>query len=125
MTAQEASQQWIDGAKRALEAARHMSDAGDCEFALFTLHLAVEKALKGFFVKQKDSQAPKIHNLEELAIEGGLDISEDEKLELRELTTFSEFGRYGDEKWLDADATKENVEAWLNRVDYFISLCDK
>lgn len=125
MTQEQAFRQWLDGSKRALEAARHMADAGDYEFALFTCHLAVEKALKGCYVKTKDEQAPKIHNLEELASVCSLDLAEEERLELRELSTFSEFGRYGDETWLEADATEKNVEHWLKRTLYFISLCEQ
>ena len=108
MTADQAADQWLDGAKRALTAAEHMLVSGDCEFALFTCHLAVEKGLKGLFVRTQDTRAPKTHNLEELAKECGLNLPEDERLELRELTAFSEFGRYGDETWLEADATTEN-----------------
>jgi HEPN domain-containing protein len=124
MTGEQAAEQWLDGAKRALIAARHMSAAEDHEFALFTCHLCVEKALKGLFVKNHDTRAPKTHNLEELAKECGLKLTEDEKLELRELTTFSEFGRYGDDTWLLADATSGNTAHWLERVSYFLSLCD-
>lgn len=123
MTADQASQQWLNGAMRALLAAEHMRKSGDCEFALFTCHLAVEKALKGLFVRTHDTRAPKTHNLEELAQECGLTLSEEERLELREFTSFSEFGRYGDETWLQADANPENTDLWLQRARYFLSLC--
>lgn len=124
MTGKQAAEKWLRGAKRALTAAIHMVEAKDYEFALFTCHLSVEKALKGLFVKTHDTRAPKTHNLEELAEECGLDLPEEEKLELRELTTFSEFGRYGDETWLKIDATPENTKRWLERVQYFLSLCN-
>ncbi len=68
--------------------------------------------------------APKTHNLEELAQECGLDLSEEERPPLRELTSFSEFGRYGNETWVEADATPVNTEHWLKRALYFLSLCD-
>jgi HEPN domain-containing protein len=124
VTSHDAAQQWFGGAKRALKAARNMAKSDDYEFALFTCHLSVEKALKGVYVKRNDEPAPKIHNLEELAIESNLKLKEEELLELRELSTFCEFGRYGDESWLEADTTKENVEHWLERVEYFLSLCE-
>ena len=124
MTAEKVAKQWLEGARRALIAATHMRASGDCEFALFTCQLAVEKGLKGLFVRTHDTRAPKIHNLEQLAEECGLGLSEQERLELRELTAFAEFGRYGDETWLEADATSENTEHWLERAHYFLSLCD-
>lgn len=124
MTAEQAVRQWLNGATQALLAAKHMRESGDYAFALFTCHLAVEKALKGLFVRTHDTRAPKTHNLEELAKECGLGLSEEERLELRELTSFSEFGRYGDETWLEADATSENADHWLQRAHYFFSLCD-
>ena len=124
MTREKAAKQWLGGAKRALTAATHMTEAKDYEFALFTCHLSVEKALKGLFVKIHDTRAPKTHNLEELAQVCGLDLPEEERLELRELTSFSEFGRYGDESWQETDATPANTKRWLERVRYFLSLCD-
>ena len=124
MTREKVVKQWLSGAKRALAAAKHMAEAKDYEFALFTCHLCVEKGLKGLFVKMHDARAPKTHNLEELAEECDLDLPEEEKLELRELTAFSEFGRYGDETWMKADATSDNTKKWLKRVQYFLSLCD-
>ncbi len=99
--------------------------AGDFEFALFTCHLAVEKALKGLFVKVRDEQPPKIHNLEQLADACDLSMTEEERLALRELTTFSEFGRYGDESWLQADASGDNARHWIERAQYFLSRCEQ
>ena len=123
MNREKAVKQWLNGARRALTAATHMAEAKDYEFALFTCHLCVEKALKGLFVRTHDTRAPRTHNLEELAEECGLPLQEEEKLELRELTTFSEFGRYGDETWLKADATPNTTKQWLKRAQHFLSLC--
>jgi HEPN domain-containing protein len=124
MTREKAVKHWLNGAKRALVAAGHMAETKDYEFALFTCQLCVEKALKGLFVSKYDTRAPKTHNLEELAKECALSLSEDERLELRELTTFAEFGRYGDETWLKVEATSGNTRRWLERTRYFLSLCD-
>lgn len=123
MTREETAQQWLRGAKRALVAAQNMMQAGDYEFSLFTCHLAVEKALKGYCVKMHDESPPKIHNLEQLADACGLTMTSGERLELRELTTFAEFGRYGDESWLEADASESNTRHWLGRAAHFLSRC--
>lgn len=125
MTAKQAAQEWQRGAERALKAAKDMLATENYELALFICHLATEKALKGLYVQKNDAHAPKIHNLEELAVENDLNLTEEERLELRELTAFCEFGRYGDAGWLQVDATKNNVEHWIERARYFVSLCEQ
>ncbi len=87
--------------------------AGDYEFALFTSHLAVEKAFKAKIIAEKQIAPPRSHNLMQLAEKLQLPLSEAEKLQLRELSSFAEFARYGDETWVDAEATKKNTEEWL------------
>ncbi len=123
MAADDVVQQWFLGADRALQAAAHMSKSHDYEFALFTLHLAVEKALKGLYIKNNDNRPPKSHNLEELAELCRMDVSEEERLELRELTTFAEFGRYGDASWIESEASSERARFWLQKGENFISRC--
>ena len=113
--------QWRSGAEKALAAAKHLLESGDYELALFTCHLAVEKALKAKIVADQKTPPPKSHNLRQLAEKVGLLLSEDEKSQLRELSSFAEFARYGDETWVDVEATEENVDAWLAVVIAFLS----
>ena len=115
-------EQWSIGAQKALEAAKHLLDSGDYGLALFTCHLAVEKAFKAKIVSEKQIAPPRSHNLRQLAEKIEFSLSEEEKLQLRELSSFAEFARYGDETWVTAEATKENVKEWLTVATKFLSM---
>lgn len=121
MTDLSPEKQWREGARKAINAAKHLLESGDYELALFTCHLAVEKALKAKIVAEHQTAPPKSHNLLQLSEKIGLLLSENEKSELRELSSFAEFARYGDETWVDAEATEENVKLWLQVAIEFIS----
>lgn len=114
-------EQWSVGARKALEAAKHLLESGDYELALFTCHLAVEKAFKAKIVSEKQIAPPRSHNLRQLAEKIELPLSEEEKLQLRELSSFAEFARYGDETWVTAEATKENAKEWLAVATKFLT----
>jgi HEPN domain-containing protein len=105
---------WRNGAKRALKAAMHLCESADYEMSLFTCHLAAEKALKYLCVKKTHGTPPRTHNLVDLCEVADLAIDVEEKNALRELTSFAEFGRYGDDSWLEADATHENASHWID-----------
>ena len=47
---------------------------------------------------------------------------ETDRVDLRELASFAAFGRYGDESWLEVEATQENVQHWIMRVEHFLAL---
>lgn len=114
-------EQWSAGARKALEAAKHLLESGDYELALFTCHLAVEKAFKAKIVSDKQIAPPKSHNLTQLAEKIEFLLSEEERLQLRELSSFAEFARYGDETWVNAEATEENTKEWLAVTIKFLS----
>ena len=122
MTKDEAHNHWREGAERALTAAEHLTESGDYEMALYSCQLAVEKALKAHYIALKNREPPKSHNLELLCEEVGKYVEEADRLDLRELSSFAAFARYGDETWLDAEATKENTSHWLERTRYFLSM---
>ena len=111
---------WHDGALRALTAAKHLQESEDYEIALFTCHLAAEKALKYVCVKKTRSTPPKTHNLLDLCVLADIELNNDQKTQLRELTSFAEFGRYGDDSWLEVDATADNVAQWIATTDSYV-----
>jgi len=123
MTASEAAEHWQKGAERAFTAAKNLLESGDFEFALFTCHLAVEKQLKGKFVSvHNDEQPPKIHNLAQLCHLLEIRLNDEEQLDLRDLSGFAMFARYGSDEWIQADATKNNVELWIKKTEHFLSV---
>jgi len=114
-------EQWVIGARKALEAAKHLLESGDYELALFTCHLAVEKAFKAKIVTEKQIAPPRTHNLTQLASILEFSLSDGEKMQLRELSSFAEFARYGDETWVTAEATEGNTTDWLDIATKFLS----
>ncbi len=58
---------WIESANEALETAETLLSNKKYVHAMFFLHLAVEKILKGYYVYQNKEEAPYGHNLSVLA----------------------------------------------------------
>jgi HEPN domain-containing protein len=58
---------WIEQAERDLHAAEHLLRGDFPEHATVFAHLAVEKALKGMYKKQKSENPPVTHDLRHLA----------------------------------------------------------
>ena len=54
---------WRTEAEEALTVAQHLMEKGDCSYALFFGHLAVEKLLKALHAQKCDDHAPPTHNL--------------------------------------------------------------
>jgi HEPN domain-containing protein len=96
-------------------------------WALFMGHIAIEKLLKAYFVRQNESHAPFTHNLYRLAELGGLEISEKYADWLLKITTFNINARYDDYKkefynLCTVDFTKEWIEKikelqqWIKQI---------
>jgi HEPN domain-containing protein len=84
-------------------------------WALFMGHIAIEKLLKAYYVKQHGTHAPFTHNLYRLAELGGLEVDEQRAEWLFRITTFNINARYDDYKkefytLCTADFTKEWIE---------------
>lgn len=54
---------WMDSADEDIKTAKVLIDNGRSLPALFFCHLAIEKGLKGAFVKKREETPPKTHNL--------------------------------------------------------------
>ena len=114
MTETEAVQAWKDSAVEDLETAEELLKLGKKHHALFFVHMALEKILKGLHQFLKHQPSPYIHDLYKLATETGLEVSEDEKLELDEISTFNVAARYDIFKQrLYHKATEEFTEKWM------------
>jgi HEPN domain-containing protein len=96
-------------------------------WALFMGHIAIEKLLKAYYVRQNESHAPFTHNLYRLAELGGLEISEEYAEWLLKITTFNINARYDDYKkdfynLCTFDFTKEWIEKikklqqWIKQI---------
>lgn len=67
----------------------------DC---LLFAHLTIEKILKALITKNTEDFAPYIHDLVKLSKVAGLNLSEKQVSDLREITSFNMLARYDDEK---------------------------
>ncbi len=114
MTEAEAIQSWKDSAAENLETAEELLKLGKRHHALFFLHLALEKILKGLYQYLKHQPSLYIHDLYKLAVEAGIEISEQERQELDEISTFNVAARYDIFKQrLYHKATEEFTEKWM------------
>jgi len=87
---------WLSEGEQALDVARHLFEKGDYSYALFFGHLAVEKVLKAIHVRKVDQQAPRLHNLLRLALEAGIEVTNEQKQVLIRITAFNLESRYPD-----------------------------
>ncbi len=75
-----------------------MFNAGEYVWSLFIGHLAIEKLLKAYYVKNVELKLPKIHDLYKLAIKSNLSLTEEQKDSLQYITLFNIETRYEDYK---------------------------
>jgi len=106
---------WSRSADYDLEVAESLFEKRKYHYALFFDHLAIEKILKGIFVKQKLQHAPISHSLPILAQKAELEL---DNIQLKKLARFMEFyleGRYP--KDLDAIFQKYDKNNTRARLD--------
>ena len=86
-------------------------------WALFMGHIAIEKLLKAYIVKQTGNHAPFTHNLYRLAELGGLEISEERADWLFKITTFNLNARYDDyKKEFYSMCTFDFTNEWMEKI---------
>jgi HEPN domain-containing protein len=86
-------------------------------WALFLGHLVVEKLLKAYHVKNVDTDHPRIHNLLEIAHKASLELSDEQKLVISELSTFNLRARYPDYKnRFQKKANRQYTDMQLNKI---------
>ncbi len=87
---------WLEGAKYDLGVADAMFESRKYPYALFMGHLALEKLLKAFVVKNTKVHAPFSHSLPYLAEKSEVKIPEAMMIKLREFMEFHLEARYPD-----------------------------
>ena len=118
---------WIGEADEALIVADHLFEKEDYSYALFFGHLALEKILKALYVVINKEHAPPVHNLQRLANLSKVDLDENRKKNLLEITSFNIEARYPDlkrsfRKKCTKDYTQEQMEIikeifqWLKKM---------
>jgi len=56
-------EEWLKQADYDMDTADYMFEGGRYFYAVFMCHLAIEKALKGFYRKKLRQEPPRVHNL--------------------------------------------------------------
>ena len=85
--------------------------SGEYSWSLFIGHLSIEKLLKAIYVKKKDLNVPRVHDLLKIAKKAEIDINEDKSKSLQYITLFNIETRYFNyKKDFKAKCTKEYTE---------------
>ncbi|MGYP001589438690 len=111
---------WLNGADEAWNLMLGISKTKDGHFALFFLHLSLEKTLKGLFLMKLNESPPFTHDLLQLTSGVKFETTEVEKKQLTEISTFNIAARYDDYKYrLREKATSEFVKEWMKTGENF------
>lgn len=111
---------WLNGAGDAWSLMLEISKTKDGHFALFFLHLSLEKMLKGLYLIKLNKPPPFTHDLVQLVDKVGLIATEKEKNELADISRFNIAARYDDYKLrLREKATPEFVGKWVKVGESF------
>lgn len=111
---------WLESSKSDEKAMHTLHDNGHYSWALFIGHLVIEKLLKAYYIKNKDIDFPRIHQLLRIAEEAELALSDEQKDFLLEITTFNIKARYPDYKSrFYKKATKEFSEKYISQIREF------
>ena len=114
MTELDAVQAWKSSAIEDMKLAEDLYKRGKNVHALFFLHLAIEKIIKGVHQYIKHEPSLFIHDLYRLATNAGIKVSEPQKFELDVISTFNVAARYDIFKLrLYQKATPEFTKIWM------------
>jgi HEPN domain-containing protein len=80
---------WIKSSKHDFETAEFLFKGKRYPECLFFCHLTIEKILKGLIVAKTKKQPPYIHYLDKLALETGIDFTEEQMNQFKIITTFN------------------------------------
>lgn len=120
MTREEIIEYWIKSSDDDYEVMVSLFDKNHYVWALFIGHLVLEKLLKAYYVKQIGAEAPYTHDLTKITQLSNLELPEEQKDFLDDVTTFNIKTRYPDYKnRFSKKATKEFTERYLLKIKRF------
>lgn len=119
----EAIKYWIESAMEDWDVAVKLLADKKYHHALFFAQLTVEKLLKAFHIKNKNDSPLYVHNLVLLAQKAELELTDRQKEELKEISTFNITARYDSYKRdFYNKATPEYAQKWFELTDNFRQL---
>jgi len=111
-------QYWRESSDLNYKTMKNLMKTGDYSWALFMGHLVLEKLIKAHYVKKLGKHAIHTHDLLRLATEAGLDLTEENKERLDEISTFNLNARYDNYKHdFYKLCTKEFTGIWIERIE--------
>lgn len=126
MTKEEIIEFWSKSSDKDYKVMDTLFAKGHNVWALFIGHLVIEKLLKAYYVKQINTNVPYTHDLTKIVELSSLQLSEDQKDFLDEVTTFNIKARYPDYKnRFKKKATKGFTEKYLIKIKGFRSWLKK
>ncbi len=120
MTQVQAVQIWLNGAEEALTTALILLQSKRYDHCLFFGQLYLEKLLKALTYHLIDDHPIPTHNLVQLCAKISISLSEDQKKELREISSFNTTARYPEDKSvLYKKATREFAVTWFKKIEEY------
>lgn len=118
MSNEERIKYWLDSAIETQQVARESYEAKHYDWAFFQWHLAIEKLLKGLMVK-RDETPPYVHDLTKLASVAGVSVTDEQRVNLTEISTYNIDARYDDYKraFYTKVTAVEYREFWQKRCE--------
>jgi len=111
---------WRNSSEVDFQAMETLFKNGHYIWALFVGHLVLEKLLKAYHVKKVDIAFPQIHNLLKIAEKTNLELDDNQKMLLDEVTTFNIQARYPDFKnRFYRKATKDFTKEYMLKIKEF------
>lgn len=115
MDTTEAVQYWKASANDAFDTSDKLFESKKFDHSLFFVHLSIEKILKALYIQIKQESPIFIHDLVRLTESCELTITEEQKLQLAEISTFNVSARYDDYKLkFYKKATDSYSDQWRN-----------
>lgn len=121
---------WVETAENDYKTMLNLYASKDYHWSLFMGHLVIEKLLKALYVKNKDNNIPRIHDLLRLAEKAEIGTTEKQKDDLDYITTFNIRARYPDYKQnfykkCDRDFTDNNIGRIKELKKWLLSMIGK
>ena len=113
-------QRWKQSALDDLVTARDNFKLGHYDWSLYMGQLAIEKLLKGLYVKNNNETPPYIHELNKLAERSGLSLDDEQASDFAEISSYHVKARYESIKSvLYKKATAEYSKLWLAKIEEY------
>jgi len=120
MSRKEIIKYWIESSDSNAITMNNLFKSKDYDWSLFIGHLVIEKLLKAYYIKSVDENYPLIHDLLRLAEKGGLNLTNEQKDLLDEVSGFNIRVRYDDYKReFHKKCTADFTKGYIDKIEDF------